>query len=215
MEVYGWARRHPGFVMAVKGRESLAAQQAIGAPSWQDVSVNGRKLKKGVRLWNIGTSMLKLELYGQLGLEKPTDGEAYPDGYIYLPQGTDDEWIKQLVAEELREIKQRTGGIRREWHKLRDRNEALDNAVYARAVAISLGADRWTESQWAKLTGEQSEPSEHEVPEPPDDHSTAERSEPPQPGRVLTAPKPAPKSANSPPAAKAKRSNPFTSNRRR
>lgn len=81
MEVYGWARRHPGFVMAVKGRESLAAQQAIGAPSWQDVSVNGRKLKKGVRLWNIGTSMLELELYGQLGLEKPTDGEAYPDGY--------------------------------------------------------------------------------------------------------------------------------------
>ena len=215
MEVYGWARRHPGFVMAVKGRESLAAQQAIGAPSWQDVSVNGRKLKKGVRLWNIGTSMLKLELYGQLGLEKPTDGEAYPDGYVYLPQGTDDEWIKQLVAEELREIKQRTGGIRREWHKLRDRNEALDNAVYARAVAISLGVDRWSESQWARLTGGQEAIAAPDPDQPVEDHTAAERSEPPQPARVLSAPKPAPKPTTPAPTVKAKRANPFTSNRRR
>lgn len=151
MEVYAWARRHPGFAMAVKGRHALAAQQAIGAPSWQDVTVGGRKIKKGVRLWNVGTSMLKMELYGQIGLEKPTDGADYPDGYVYLPDGMSDELVKQLVAEELRMVKMRTGGIRREWHKVRDRNEALDNAVYARAVAISLGIDRWNDRHWAKL----------------------------------------------------------------
>ncbi|WCT73939.1 phage terminase large subunit family protein [Sphingomonas naphthae] len=159
MEVYRWARRHPGFVMAVKGREAIAAQQAIGQPSWQDVTVNGRKMKRGVRLWNIGTSMLKMELYGQLALEKPIDGEEYPDGYVFLPDGTGDEWIKQLVAEELRLIKQRKGGFRREWHKTRDRNEALDNAVYARAVAISLGADRWSLSRWALAKGEYDRPA--------------------------------------------------------
>ncbi|WP_236697119.1 phage terminase large subunit family protein [Sphingomonas sp. Leaf257] len=153
MEVYRWARRHPGFAMAVKGRESIAAQQAIGSPTWQDVTVNGRKIKKGVRLWNIGTSMLKMELYGQLALEKPVDGEDYPKGYVFLPDGTPDEWIKQLVAEELRIIRLRNGGFRREWHKVRDRNEALDNAVYARAVAVSLGVDRWGPRQWGKLMG--------------------------------------------------------------
>lgn len=149
MEVYGWARRHPGFVMAVKGRESIAAQQAIGSPNWQDVTVRGKKIKKGVRLWNIGTSMLKMELFGQLGLDKPVDGDEYPEGYVYLPDGTPDEWIKQLVAEELRFIRLRSGGVRREWHKVRDRNEALDNAVYARAVAVSLGVDRWSGKKWA------------------------------------------------------------------
>lgn len=154
MEVYGWARRHPGFVMAVKGRESIAAAQAIGAPTWQDVTVNGRKVRRGVRLWNVGTSMLKMELYGQLGLEKPVDGEEYPEGYVYLPDGTPDEWIKQLVSEELRIIRMRNGGFRREWHKTRDRNEALDNAVYARAVTYALGLDRWTDKQWQTARGE-------------------------------------------------------------
>lgn len=154
MEVYRWARRHPGFVMAVKGREAIAAQQAIGAPTWQDVTVGGKKIKRGVRLWNIGTSMLKMELFGALGLDKPVDGQEYPDGYVFLPDGTTDEWIKQLVAEELRFHRTRAGGVRRQWHKTRDRNEALDNAVYARAVAISLGVDRWTASYWKKLRGE-------------------------------------------------------------
>jgi phage terminase large subunit GpA-like protein len=159
MEIYTWARRHPGFVMAVKGRDVLSMSQPIGAPTWQDVTVRGRKIKKGVRLWNVGTSMLKLELYGQLSLEKPVDGEDYPDGYVFLPDGTGDEWIKQLVAEELRIVKRRTGGFRREWHKVRDRNEALDNAVYARAVAISLGVDRWSAAQWQKIAGHTAAPT--------------------------------------------------------
>ncbi|MBB3910848.1 phage terminase large subunit family protein [Sphingomonas desiccabilis] len=163
MEVYAWARRHPGFVMAVKGRHMITANQPIGSPTWQDVTVNGRKMKRGVRLWNIGTSMLKLELFGDLEKEKPVDGEEYPDGYVYLPDGTTDEWIKQLVAEELRIIRQRNGGFRREWHKNRDRNEALDNAVYARAVAFSLGVDRWTPAQWALLL---EKPAEERVAKP-------------------------------------------------
>jgi phage terminase large subunit GpA-like protein len=160
MEVYRWARRHPGFVMAVKGRESIAANQAIGSPSWQDVTVGGRKIKRGVRLWNIGTSMLKMELFGQLGMEKPVDGEEYPPGYVYLPDGMSDELVKQLVAEELRFIRLRSGGVRREWHKIRDRNEALDNAVYARAVAVSLGVDRWTAKHWTAARGENVKPAD-------------------------------------------------------
>lgn len=200
MEVYQWARRHPGFAMAVKGRESIAAQQAIGAPSWQDVTVNGRKLKKGVRLWNVGTAMLKMELYGQLQLEKPVDGEPYPDGYVYLPDGTTDEWIKQLVAEEHRAIKKRNGGVTFEWHKIRDRNEALDNAVYARAVASSLGIDRWGTEKWAELLGT----AATRKPQPPKSMLAAKApTAPPKP-----PPRPSPTRA-----ALARKSNPFTSRR--
>jgi phage terminase large subunit GpA-like protein len=205
MEVYAWARRHPGFAMAVKGRHAIATNQLIGSPSWQDVTVNGRKLKKGVRLWNVGTSMAKLELFGDLEKEKPVDGDEYPDGYVYLPDGTSDEWIKQLVAEELRIIRLRSGGFRREWHKVRDRNEALDNAVYARAVAFSLGVDRWREVDWQKARGDFTPPAPA-VPPPtkqvPDDR--------PQPARqaVETVTKPRP-------GARAKKPNPFTNSRRR
>ncbi|WP_428968266.1 phage terminase large subunit family protein [Sphingomonas sp. Xoc002] len=151
MTVYAWARRHPGFAMALKGRHSLAAAQAIAGPSWMDMSIGGKKLKRGVRLWTVGTSMLKLELYGDIQLEKPVDGGEYPDGFVFLPDGMSDELVKQLVAEQLKMIKMRNGMVRREWEKLRDRNEALDNAVYARAIAISLGVDRWTPRQWDQV----------------------------------------------------------------
>jgi len=159
MEVYTWARRHPGFAMALKGRHALAASQAIAGPTWVDITVRGKKIKKGVRLWTVGTSMLKLELYGQLALEKPVDGEDYPDGYVFLPDGTSDEWIKQLVAEELRMVKLRNGMIRREWHKTRDRNEALDMAVYSRAITYALGIDRWSEARWRELYAPTSAPA--------------------------------------------------------
>ena len=206
MEVYGWARRHPGFAMAVKGRHAIAANQPIGAPSWQDVTVNGRKLKKGVRLWNVGTSMLKLELFGDLEKDKPVDGEAYPDGYVFLPDGTTDEWIKQLVAEELRMIRLRSGGFRREWHKVRDRNEALDNAVYARAIAFSLGVDRWRDADWQKARGEFTPPP---PPVPTPKQQVRDDRPPPVPLQVTETP-----AAKRRASATTRKPNPFTSRRR-
>jgi phage terminase large subunit GpA-like protein len=154
MYVYDWCRRHAGLAMALKGRDTLSAAQAVAGPKWTDLTIGGRKLKRGVRLWTVGTSMLKTELYGDLSLERPIDGESFPDGYVFLPDGTGDEWIKQLVAEYLAVTRnKRTGRLKREWQQSRPRNEALDNAVYARAVAISLGVDRWGEAKWAQAMG--------------------------------------------------------------
>jgi len=165
MHVYAWCRRHPGFAMALKGRQTLSAAQAIAGPTWVDVTIGGRKLRKGVRLWTVGTSMLKTELYGDLQLERPVDGEDFPDGYVFLPDGTGDEWIKQLVAEQLVvKRNKRTGRVRREWEQSRPRNEALDNAVYARAIAISLGVDRWSDAKWAQLLGSKA-PAKRRAPE--------------------------------------------------
>lgn len=197
MAVYAWARRHPGFVMALKGRDSLAAAQAIGNPSWLDVTYNGKTYKKGVKLWSVGTSMLKLELYGNLHLDKPVDGEEYPDGYVYLPDGTTDEWIKQLVAEQLMTKKLRNGNLRREWNKTRDRNEALDIAIYARAVSISLGIDRWSARKWATARGELTT-RRRKLPDPENQTTPAEQTPP-------TRPVPPPK------AKPRRRPNPFTS----
>ena len=43
------------------------------------------------------------------------------------------------------------GFTRLEWQKLRERNEALDCRVYARAAAWIAGIDRWPERKWQEL----------------------------------------------------------------
>ena len=70
---------------------------------------------------------------------------------IHLPRGIDAEWVKQLVGEQLVTVKSRRGFTRLEWQKLRERNEALDCRVYARAAAWIAGLDRWHERKWRDL----------------------------------------------------------------
>ena len=48
-------------------------------------------------------------------------------------------------------VKTRRGFTRLEWQKLRERNEALDCRVYARAAAWIAGLDRWPERKWREL----------------------------------------------------------------
>jgi phage terminase large subunit GpA-like protein len=63
-----------------------------------------------------------------------TPAAACPAGTVHLPRGIDAEWVKQLVAEQLVTVKTRRGFTRLEWQKLRERNEALNCRVYARAA---------------------------------------------------------------------------------
>lgn len=67
-------------------------------------------------------------------------------GTIHLPDWADSEWLKQLVT-----IRDKRGYAWQEWQKLRERNEALDTRVYARAAAWILGADRFDERMWRQL----------------------------------------------------------------
>ena len=51
-------------------------------------------------------------------------------------------------------MKTKRGFARLEWQKLRERNEALDARVYARAAAWIAGLDRWSEARWAEAERE-------------------------------------------------------------
>ena len=75
-------------------------------------------------------------------------------GWVHLPRGIEIEWVKQLVAEQLRTAKDKRGFTRQEWAKLRERNEALDCAVLARAALWLLGADRYGDRYWQRLQTE-------------------------------------------------------------
>lgn len=143
----------------------------------------GNSKKSEVRVHTIGTHVLKQELYGYLGIDKPIDGEPYPYGYVHLPTGVGEEFCQQLVAEDWIPEKM-------EWVKRRA-NEALDCWVYARAAAIHRGADRWTEAEWLILLQRYASPENRPVieQEPPVIRQAVEVSEPVRP--VAPDPEPA------------------------
>jgi phage terminase large subunit GpA-like protein len=75
---------------------------------------------------------------------------VYPSGYVHLPK-IDAEFVQQLCAEQLVTRRDRNGFPKREWQKIRERNEALDCYVYARAAASASGLDRFEERHWVEL----------------------------------------------------------------
>jgi len=147
--VYDWARQQgPGRILVVKGVDYAPA--AVGIPAAVDVAGTGKKLRRGIRVWPVSTGTLKSELYGWLRLPAPLDGEPHPPGYCHFPQ-IGDEFFRQLTAEQLVTRVTKGGYRKQEWKKIRERNEALDTRIYARAAAIVLGIERFGEKRWAQL----------------------------------------------------------------
>ncbi|OUS07830.1 phage tail protein [Rhodobacterales bacterium 52_120_T64] len=155
--VYTWARAQ-GFeqVAPIKGLEGFNRATPVSGPTYVDALSGGKRLRRGARLWSIATATFKTETYRFLRLERPSDedrdlGICNPSGTVHLPDWIDTEWLKQLVAEQLITVRNKRGYARQEWQKMRERNEALDCRVYARAAAWILGADRWDEATWRRL----------------------------------------------------------------
>lgn len=146
-QVYNWVRKQPlNFAMAIKGTDSGVTP--LGLPTKVDLNINGKKLRRGARVWAVGTSILKSELYQFLRLTQNED-ESFPAGYCHFPK-YDSEYFKQLTAEQL-VTKVVRGYQKREWQKTRERNEALDCRVYARAASISFGIEQFSEIKWHNL----------------------------------------------------------------
>lgn len=143
-QVYVYARAHQQeHVHAIKGA-SIAGRAILGKPSDQDIDYRGQKIKRGVRLWPIGTDTAKGLIYGRLRLSEPGPG------FVHISRNMPGEIFEQLTAERLvtRFVK---GHSRLEWVKPNGkRNEALDGAVYALAAAHYRGIDRWKDGEWTK-----------------------------------------------------------------
>ncbi len=140
--VLNWARRKQPGVIAVKGGNPNLPY-IISSPKQVDVNYKGRKIPRGAQLWTVGTGRLKEELYTFLNLDPPTTADTpFPRGYCHYPGDLDDEFFRQLTAEDYRKGK---------WVTIHERNEALDEACYARAAAAMLGVDRWGPEVWTEL----------------------------------------------------------------
>jgi phage terminase large subunit GpA-like protein len=152
-EAYAFVRacRDPR-VMPVKGVPRGAA--LIGTPTAVDVSQAGKKLRRGIKVYSVAVGIAKLEFYNNLRKSADVDEDGvtvtYPAGFVHLPK-IDAEFIQQLCAEQLITRRDRNGFPIREWQKMRERNEALDCYVYARAAASAAGLDRFEERHWREL----------------------------------------------------------------
>jgi phage terminase large subunit GpA-like protein len=152
-EAYAFVRScHDPRLMAIKGVARGAA--LVGTPTAVDATVNGKRLRRGVKVFTVVGSIAKLELYNNLrkGADVESDGTTpmFPTGFVHLPK-VDSEFLQQLCAEQLITRRDRNGFTQREWQKMRERNEALDCYVYARAAAAAAGLDRFEERHWREL----------------------------------------------------------------
>jgi len=142
-------------VIPIMGRDSVK-DVMVSPPRAYNVSKAGKKIE-GRKIWYLGTSLLKSELYGFLKL-KPTEIEGengpietYPEGYCHFPQ-YDRHYFKMLTAEQQVQVINKKGFAEYQWTKKSGaRNEALDVRNYARAAAYIIGIDRFKNDTWDKI----------------------------------------------------------------
>lgn len=141
-EVYSFCRNFPpSRVIPVKGKDTLT----MIASSPKVVNVTRKnKAADSVKVWMVGTNLLKSELYGWLRLEEGANG------YCHFPR-YDENYFKGITAEELVLTKTKSGHAKEEWVKKFRRNEPLDVRLYARAAAHIVGMDTFTPAVWEQM----------------------------------------------------------------
>ncbi|GEM_PF-6575598 len=101
-EAYAFVRKlRDSRLLPMKGVARGAA--LVGLPTAVDLTVGGKKLRRGVRVYSVVGGIAKLEFYNHLRktMEVTEDGEIlYPAGYIHLPK-VDAEFVQQLCSEQL------------------------------------------------------------------------------------------------------------------
>jgi phage terminase large subunit GpA-like protein len=138
---------------ALKG-SSQRDSVILSSPKW--ITVKDRcdyKLFR-VPLYFVGGHELKLWLSHALGAIE--QDKAIPGRLHLTDQIADIAYLEQMTAEVLVGRERRDGRVVQEWKKIRARNEALDLAVYARALAFGpypngMGVDRIERNKWSQI----------------------------------------------------------------
>jgi phage terminase large subunit GpA-like protein len=126
-----WSRRH---VFAVKGA-STARRPILGRPSEVDITHRGRTIKRGARVFLVGTDTAKDQIHHRLALRDCA-------GALHFPQGLPDSYFEEFTAER-RAPRYVKGFVVFEWIKNPGaRNEAWDLEVYNLAAAHYAGVTR-------------------------------------------------------------------------
>lgn len=144
-QAYNFCRmRERRRIYAIKG-DAQSSKMVKGKASVQDVNWRGKVLKRGVRLWFVGTDTAKDLLFGRLMVTQPGPG------YVHFSTDLSPDFYRQLTAEA--RIPQRTArGIEYRWvNPKRARNEVLDCTVYAIFCTHQMSLHLYTDKMWQRL----------------------------------------------------------------
>jgi phage terminase large subunit GpA-like protein len=130
-------------VFAIKG-DSAEGKPIKGKASVVDVNHKGRVIKRGLKLWWVGTDTAKDLIFSRLTLKDPGPG------YVHFSQALNSGYFEGLTSEVRRQVRTTTG-VKHRWMKVRDRNEPLDTFVYALFASQALDHHKLTERQWERL----------------------------------------------------------------
>lgn len=136
-DVYAFARAHPDRVRATKGqaRQSRPIQAAT-----IDITVRGRPVKSGLRLWHLDTDYMKSWVMQRL---------AWPEGEPgawHLPADVGEDYCRQITAEQ--RIVKPSGAVT--WLRVRKENHFLDCEALNIAAAMMLKVETLTDAPAAK-----------------------------------------------------------------
>lgn len=145
--VYDFCLRYMGTgrVIPIKGKDDMAMM--FSAPRPVQYTGRGEKVNT-IKVYNIGVSLIKSELYGWLKQIKKDD--EVPPGFCYFPE-YDETYFRGITAERYEMSTNKKGYTKYEWVKKYKRNEPLDCRVYARAAASVFGMDLFNSEHWAYL----------------------------------------------------------------
>lgn len=144
-EVYRYIREaRVRRLMAIKGANRPGRPVLSSRPTPVDVSISGRLIKNGVRLWTVGTDTAKHTLFSRLAL----DADLLPEQrMMHFSQDLEEDYYRQLTAE-------RFNPRRNRWELYRGRrNEALDtwNYAYVAAHNPEIRIERMNAHDWERL----------------------------------------------------------------
>lgn len=160
--MYRFIAKHESYrrIVAVKGVDGKMSDGTVMLKTAEKRRKGGKDPERPVRLYLINTDVAKKNVVSALGQK------LHGPGYYHLPTHLDavnEEFCAQLCSERWQAIKGRSGAIvGGVWKALRERNEALDTAVYGLTAYRLLNPN--IRQMLEALPKERPTPSTHTAP---------------------------------------------------
>lgn len=148
-QAYEFVRRYSGMsqnfrLFAIKGSSKDGDPIKARAAKWMDINLKGRIIRKGCKLWMVGTDTAKDLFYGRLKVTQPGPG------YVHFASDLPTEYFVQYSNEKRMKVRV-AGEDAYRWVHTTGANEVVDTTVYNLFMIEALGIAKFSDRQWDEL----------------------------------------------------------------
>jgi phage terminase large subunit GpA-like protein len=143
-----FCQKHKGKLHPTRGDDRLDG--TFSPPKKTSINFRGRRLKMGIKRWNLGVSNIKLDLYATLNRLIEREGDEQKEALkIFFNKDLSEEYFKQITAEVCYVEHNQFGRPKYSWIKEKYyANETLDCMVGNMAAFEIEGYNRWSDELW-------------------------------------------------------------------